>query len=812
MTNVNANFSESGSAGKFILWLLLIAAFIIILILYTLLTGDDTKEIKITEKTAEQVVQEITPELFVSPQMLNWANTEVGQTKKQKFVITANSPIIISDVKLLNKENIDISEPITDCVNMGQINRDLSCSITIEFTPLEIIDIQGLPLSIEWRGINQPERLTQTKTIAMSVGAFAPVKEEPIVIQNIIEQPDFKPEFVMPEFKYEVETAQLPVVEDEIDMFIPQALPTITPVIEPEPIVEEVISTDIFEQPIFQTPQVFEPVIEQAPVESCSDFSFYGYNSYGAEIGWIKPVAGAYKFYPFSDTGCENPTGRYNPDNGIISDINDASIQIGTDAENVGLTTIRNSVIPQLSAAPGSKTTSRANSATTAVAAISGSGKLDNLIHREENAKLLPSSYGEQATVNSMPYDRTFVLRQYKPIPATIVTEIRAVANETQLPVTATVDRNVYSDDGRTIIVPAGTMMLGSVKGDMPGPYKSVGRVNIEWYRFVRPDGVEFNFTGQNKPFSGDAQGRTGVLGRGSTDYVEQMVMPMLTAVVPAAVNLIAPISDSFINQIDLDSNTVTQSGQLRSSELAKNEIITAWNQVAQKILTDMIDDSVPPFTIGAGTRITVFSPDDLILTCGAPESGDKKCSIVKYNEAYSPTIARNFTVGKDEPQTLIGQARSFNTLDNYCDGNGGVIETKVAEISEEGLDYRTVLFYCQSFSENGLYQSMTEVQQEAIYQNQNQGIIGSGGSTLQKGTQSYNEEVLGLEYANDGTILNPFDKNSNPEPAVPTITCPDGTNPDGNGCCTGETYTDMGEQGFNCCPAGGGDCFPPIL
>ena len=74
----------------------------------------------------------------------------------------------------------------------------------------------------------------------------------------------------------------------------------------------------------------------------------------------------------------------------------------------------------------------------------------------------------------------------------------------------------------------------------------------------IRPDGVEFNFTDEgHQPFAGDAQGRVGVPGRGSTDYMEQFVMPMLTAIVPAAVNLIAPVSDAFVNQIDLDNNTM---------------------------------------------------------------------------------------------------------------------------------------------------------------------------------------------------------------------------------------------------------------
>jgi hypothetical protein len=34
---------------------------------------------------------------------------------------------------------------------------------------------------------------------------------------------------------------------------------------------------------------------------------------------------------------------------------------------------------------------------------------------------------------------------------------------------------------------------------------------------------------------------------------------------------------------------------------------------------------------------------------------------------------------------------------------------------------------------------------------------------------------------------------------------------PDKHGCCEGEIYTDLGEQGFACCPESGGDCFLPI-
>lgn len=40
---------------------------------------------------------------------------------------------------------------------------------------------------------------------------------------------------------------------------------------------------------------------------------------------------------------------------------------------------------------------------------------------------------------------------------------------------------------------------------------------------------------------------------------------------------------------------------------------------------------------------------------------------------------------------------------------------------------------------------------------------------------------------------------------------CADGTEPNKFGCCTDETFRDMGNAVFACCPKQGGDCFPPM-
>ena len=298
----------------------------------------------------------------------------------------------------------------------------------------------------------------------------------------------------------------------------------------------------------------------------------------------------------------------------------------------------------------------------------------------------------------------------------------------------------------------------------------------------------------------------------------------MLTAIVPAAVNLIAPISDAFVNQIDLDNNTVVQSGTVRSSELAKNEIITAWNNVATKLLVDVMDNTTPPFSIAAGTRITVFSPVDLYVTCGDPNTNaGKACALKAYNSKDGGEkradwrTAANAVTPSTDMEELIGQVRSLiqsSIQKDCCDCKDNESCTPKMSPSVVGqplcnqYSFATIDFYCRSF---GTYTAINNARQQAVFENQQQ-----QGAALRSDTETYNTQVLGLEYNNDGSIKNPFKKETPvntpaPQQTSSVVTCDGGANPDANGCCPGETYTDMGDQGFNCCPDAGGDCFPPI-
>ena len=852
MNKLKKQFSDlRKNTPKHIQWLLLAAAFVVVVILLILL---------LTRKDAEPVIpneNDIALELYVSPDAVDLSNVTVGETATATLQLSANAPVRVTDVRFANAT--DGLTRAETCTPM-KIDDTVSCSITITYTPTVAADTHADALYIDWRGADEPDKMQESTKVILTLGAVAQKLPEPEPVE--VSEPE-------PIVEHE------PIAEPE-----PVAVPEPEQTFDPEPIeIDEIDSepTTSFQEDLdlllpendfsFDEEILFEPTPVQSntalyddepdyvrPPEACSDFAMPAYNLSGVQSGWIRPSGGSYYYHPFSDTECENPTGVYNPDNGIITDINNPGQKIGTDAEHIGYTTIMNGTLPQLSNPATTKTVNKAIQLTTeqliGANAPSGNG-FKRLVEPAPTDDVIIGTSGS-AVFSSDPFDRKFVLRQYKPIPATIVSEVRAdpslyrcdstgYCSGQTLPVRATVDRNVYSDDGRTVVIPTGTLMLGYVTGELPGPYKSVGRMQIKWYQFILPSGVEFNFSTNDAPFSGDSQGRAGVPGHGSTDYIEQLVMPMITAIVPAAVNMIAPIADTFVNQIDLDNNTVVQSGTVRSSELAKQEIITAWNQVAQKLLMDALDNTVPPFSIAAGTRITVYSPQDLVITCGKDDS--KECSISNVRSKSGLLAAdkekdmeRNMR--KDDwrgdaqevrvdyaDSSWIGQARSFD-LSKFCiqdaDGIWGVDNSKRGEIQESGYDYRTVLGYCQSLN----YQAINNARQDALYQDQqkqfqdsysdvtsNDSFVSYGSLSGIQGDQKYNEEVLGLTY-DDGAIQNPFASTTTDTAATQeaVITCEGGALPDEYGCCPGETYTDMGEQGFNCCPDSGGDCFPPIL
>ena len=802
MSKIGEQFSEfRKTTPQYVQWILLAAAIIIVVVLLMILVGN---------RKAQRVVIDpnslpATPELIITPDApVDWSDTVVGEVRETEFFVSANTRVQITNVVVRvegdTNDAVGISATETCKNDQTIIEENAPCVINIKYQPEHPINTTDANVAITWSAFETGAEVDNPKAITLVIGA----REKPM------------------------SRTDAPAPEPE-------------PEPEPEPLIDDWAYDTDFQDDLnnIAAPISFNEPTYNAPVavprnmfkNNCSDFAFPAYNTAGIQSGWIKPMGGAYYYHPFSDTNCDTPTGMYNADTGYIMDINNPTRKIGSDAEHIRF--VVTDRLPRLGGGTSTRhTVTRAEQIdnmdmlASQLASMPGARQPGVRLKPRKKTTEFTGYDNDKGVVGTRPYDRSFVLRQYKPIPATIVSDIQADSKLLQsgLPVRATVDRNVYSDNGRTVIIPTGTLMLGYVTGELPGPYKAVGRMEIKWYQFIRPDGVEFNFTDNKKqPFAADSQGRKGVPGHGSTDYLQQFVMPMLTAIVPAAVNMIAPISDAFVNQIDLDNNTVVQTGTVRSSELAKNEIITAWNNVATKLLVDLMDNTTPPFSIAAGTRITVFSPVDLFVTCGQDNGDTRRCAILPYPDSPKRDGKEDDFTETDPSKTeeLIGQVRSMlvANISEFCtpvkDTNGKETGAYMADIDEKtemerrGYNFNTIDFYCRSM---GTYDAINNAKQKAVFENQQQQMA----TKTPQGSQAYNEQVLGLKYNDDGSIQNPFKKTSSSGSSTTTqstsvVTCDGGAAPDANGCCPGETYTDMGDQGFNCCPDAGGDCFPPI-
>jgi len=293
--------------------------------------------------------------------------------------------------------------------------------------------------------------------------------------------------------------------------------------------------------------------------------------------------------------------------------------------------------------------------------------------------------------------------------------------------------------------------------------------------------------------------------------------LPLLTVMVPAVTKLIAPISDRIVNQIDLDNNTITQSGVMRSSEMAKQEMIRSWNAVTERLFVDMLDGTTPPFSIAAGTRITVFSPRDLVVVwCDdvyghTPHARCTPEGLVP-SQQYARARRPNFTIAQSEENfgTQLGQVRS------WLSGDARHIEDARMQALMQGFQN---------------YMSINNARQAALWQQQQGagGIINDQGGVWQAHTPEWNQNVLGMtttETTSGNTWLdNPWSNDPwtpEPEPwddwgggaaaSGGGLMCDDGSTPDGNGCCAGETLEDLG-SGWYCCPDWDpdGDCFPPL-
>ncbi|WP_083338347.1 type IV secretion system protein VirB10 [Ensifer sp. LCM 4579] len=175
------------------------------------------------------------------------------------------------------------------------------------------------------------------------------------------------------------------------------------------------------------------------------------------------------------------------------------------------------------------------------------------------------------------------------------------------------VREDVYSFDGRRILIPAGSSLIGEYKS---GIERGQERVFIVWMRMIRGDGVSV----QLGSYGTDRLGRSGMTGKVDRKYWERFGPPALMTMIGGAAQYVATLgqretqyitiinSDGSVTRIPQDNG---DSSEDRAREIAAETIASGIQQMAAEAFEDTRSIR-PTIHIPQGSDINVFVTRDL--------------------------------------------------------------------------------------------------------------------------------------------------------------------------------------------------------
>ena len=197
----------------------------------------------------------------------------------------------------------------------------------------------------------------------------------------------------------------------------------------------------------------------------------------------------------------------------------------------------------------------------------------------------------------------------------TIIRGVLETAIQSDLPgmVRAVTTENVWSFDGRRVLVPSGTRLIGEYKS---GLATGQTRVFIVWTRILRSDGVSVQL---GSPGTDDL-GRTGLTGEVDRHYLERFGSAILLSIVGGGSQFLAGVGQaSYANRTTsvydpatgLTTSTGPDQQTLYARQIATQQTSTTMNSLANEALRNSIN--IPPtIHVDQGASIAIFVRRDL--------------------------------------------------------------------------------------------------------------------------------------------------------------------------------------------------------
>ncbi|MEY9534759.1 type IV secretion system protein VirB10 [Sinorhizobium fredii] len=200
--------------------------------------------------------------------------------------------------------------------------------------------------------------------------------------------------------------------------------------------------------------------------------------------------------------------------------------------------------------------------------------------------------------------DRTAKARQIERIDAmipegTLIPGILETAINSDLPgqIRAITSQDVYSFDGRRVLIPTGTRLIGEYQSEVTRGQK---RIFVIWTRLLRDDGVSVRLDS----IGADSFGRSGLTGHVDNKWRERFGSAIMLSVVGAGASFLTGYgSDQAFGDDDSDAQ--------RGEELARETIAETFSDMANQVLGENL--RIPPtISVSQGERVFVYVRQDL--------------------------------------------------------------------------------------------------------------------------------------------------------------------------------------------------------
>ncbi len=249
----------------------------------------------------------------------------------------------------------------------------------------------------------------------------------------------------------------------------------------------------------------------------------------------------------------------------------------------------------------------------------------------------------------------------------TMIRGVLETAIQSDLPgmVRAVTTEDVWSFDGRRVIVPSGSRLIGEYKSGL-----AIGqtRVFIVWTRILRQDGVSVQLGSPGT----DNLGRTGLEGEVDNHYFERFGSAIMLSIVGGGSAYLAQLGQNTQSYNSTSTSTfnpatgtyVTSTSQpgnqqdAYARELAAQQVSQTMTQIANEALKNSIN--IPPtINVDQGARIMIFVRRDLDFSSFYPDPlremiKELRHGRVRPDDAVGSSSNGAFDPGLAAPQRMV--------------------------------------------------------------------------------------------------------------------------------------------------------------